>query len=310
MRILGISGGTKNGRNDCVCKEALRAAVDSGAEIEFIHLLDLDIKHCTGCRVCMANIMQGKGNGCVLKDDFDWLLDRMLDADGIVFSIPIFECCASGVFHTIMDRFGPRLDRGNNLMAAENAKKSGGSMPDLRILKDKPVSYIAIGGSDWMTSVENDFAIQSMTPMWKIIDREVFQWASTLIVDEERMARVYEIGKNLAEAAKDVENAVYKGEPGVCGHCHSRQFYLRPDGMAVCGSCGIEGELKKCPSGYIFSYDSSQELLAHDTLSGKQKHGMDIAKNTEMEMQMMQSDKYRSRREFYKNFLKANTPAR
>jgi|GEM_PF-5335397 len=27
---------------------------------------------------------------CVLKDDFDWLLDKMLDADGIIFANPIF----------------------------------------------------------------------------------------------------------------------------------------------------------------------------------------------------------------------------
>lgn len=50
MKILGISGGNKNGANDCMCKEALLAAKEQGAEIEFVRLMDLDIKHCTSLR--------------------------------------------------------------------------------------------------------------------------------------------------------------------------------------------------------------------------------------------------------------------
>lgn len=44
MKILGISGGNKNGANDCMCKEALLTAKEQGAEIEFVRLMDLDIK--------------------------------------------------------------------------------------------------------------------------------------------------------------------------------------------------------------------------------------------------------------------------
>lgn len=53
MKILGISGGTRNGANDCMCKEALLAAKAEGAEIEFIRLTDLNIQHCTGCKACV-----------------------------------------------------------------------------------------------------------------------------------------------------------------------------------------------------------------------------------------------------------------
>ena len=40
MKILGVSLGTKNGNNDTMCRVALEAAKEKGAEIEFIHLLD------------------------------------------------------------------------------------------------------------------------------------------------------------------------------------------------------------------------------------------------------------------------------
>ena len=86
MKILGISAGTKNGSNDAMCREALMGAKEMGAEVEFINLFDLNIQHCTGCVACV-NAMFGTGRKvCVLKDDFGWLLERMLEADGIMFA--------------------------------------------------------------------------------------------------------------------------------------------------------------------------------------------------------------------------------
>ena len=37
MKVLGLSAGTLNGANDSLCKEALMAAKDAGAEIEFLN---------------------------------------------------------------------------------------------------------------------------------------------------------------------------------------------------------------------------------------------------------------------------------
>lgn len=79
------------------------------------------------------SLFSGKGNMCVLKDDFQWLLDKMLDADGIIFSIPIFEKCAAGIFHTIMDRFGPRMGLSNNIVADKISAANGGRRIDSHI---------------------------------------------------------------------------------------------------------------------------------------------------------------------------------
>ena len=118
MKVLGLSAGTLNGANDSLCKEALMAAKDAGAEIEFINITKLDIKHCTGCKACVMGLFGGKGNACVLKDDMQWLIDKMLDADGIIYAAPIFEQCGPGIHHTLMDRFGPRLIHINSLLQA------------------------------------------------------------------------------------------------------------------------------------------------------------------------------------------------
>ena len=168
-KVLGISFGTKNGNNDCVCKEVLKGAEETGCEVEFIRAQDLDIKHCTGCIACVKSHMSGRGNRCIHKDDFDWLAWKMFTADGIIMVDPIFETGASGLFHTIMDRFGPRMDTGNNFIGMQIAKgalENGGKgtiPPECVFHTGIPVSYIAIGGSDLGTHAQSDHAIQSMT---------------------------------------------------------------------------------------------------------------------------------------------------
>lgn len=250
MKILGISGGMRNGSNDGMCIEALMGAKEMGAEVEFIQLQNLHIEHCTGCTACVQSVLGGRGGKCVLKDDFDWLLDKMLDADGIVFSTPIFEKGATGLFHTITDRFGPRMDRGNNIIGTKIAEETGGTAPDPRILKDKVISFMSVGGSDWVTRTQCDAGMLALTPMWKVIDNEVFPWALSILVEDERVARAHQIGRNIAEAAKNIEHAQYQGDAGVCPHCHSRNFHLQ-DGKAICCLCGLEGEIHKIGRAHV-----------------------------------------------------------
>ena len=306
MKIIGISAGTKNGNNDSMCKEALMGAKEMGADIEFIRLFDLNIKHCTGCNACCIAQGTGKGNLCALKDDFDWLLDKMLDADGVVFAIPIFEKGVAGIFRTITDRFGPRMDRGCNVVADKISMETGGRRVDPRILKDKVVSYIGLGGSDWTTRFQCDAAMQAMTPAWKVIDNERFSWSTGIIMDDERVKRIHQIGANIANAAKDIENASYQGEEGICPHCHSKNFFFDSESTkANCCLCGIEGEIKIIDGKIKFEFPEEQLGHAHDLLPGKLLHAADIEKNVAKVFELKKSDEYKNRVEKYKEFITA-----
>ncbi|MBN1469241.1 MAG: NAD(P)H-dependent oxidoreductase [Fusobacteriaceae bacterium] len=304
MKILGISAGTKNGSNDAVCKEALMGAKEMGADVEFIRVLDLDIKHCTGCIACVKALMTGKGNLCSLKDDFEWLLDKMLNADGIVIAAPIFEKGTAGIIRTITDRFGPRMDRGNNVISDKIATATDGKKPDTRILKDKVISFMGVGGSDWGTRIECDHAMLAMTPMWKVIDNVKFQWSKKIIVEDEKIELAHQIGKNLVEAANDMETASFRGTEGVCPHCHSRNFYLSNDSThAVCCLCGIEGDIVIEYGRTKFIFPEEQISHTHNTLSGKFIHGNDIKRMERELIEIKKTDEYKNRVKKYSEFL-------
>lgn len=219
-KIVGVSFGTKNGNNDTICKAVLLAAQNQGCEVEFIRAMDLDIKHCTGCITCVKMLMSGTNNMCVHKDDFDWLAFEMFHADGVVMVDPIFETGASGLFHTIMDRFGPRMDTGNNFISTQIAQgrlaqggdaARGVAVPDPAIMSPKAVSYIGIGGSDWGTHVQSEHQLQAMTPSWQVIDNEWVPWSKTALMDDTLIDRATQIGENLAAAAKKIQENVAAG---------------------------------------------------------------------------------------------------
>ena len=317
MKILGISYGTRNGNNDAMCKEALMGAVEAGAEVEFIQMQDLDIKPCTGCIACVKALFSGRGNLCVLKDDMAWLHDKMFDADGIISAVPIFEKGASGLYHCVTDRFGPRMDRGNNIIADKMSKEAGGPGVDPRLLQDKPVSYICIGGSDWATRVQVDCAMQALTPKWTVIDNLVFGWSKSILMNDDAIAQCHQAGINIVEAAKALaegKEMEYKGEPGVCPHCHSKEFYIDPANnyAAVCDLCGMVGELVKLDDGSItFKFPEEQLEHAHDTIAGKFIHANDIQVNEGKLAEMQKSNpEFKARKKKYMDFIKGTKPER
>ena len=294
MKIVGVSLGTRNGNNDAMCKEALVAARDMGVEVSFVHLMDWNIQDCTGCVACSVGLVTGKGNICTRRDEFDSFRSLLLEADGILFVNPIFVCGGSGLFHTIMDRFGPRADRGMNIIAHQMAMEKGTRDTDPGLLKDKVISFIGIGGSDWATAIQNDCYELAMTPLWKVIDNEVFSWSKNIIMEDEKVERVRQIGRNLAQAAADIEHASYQGEEGVCPHCHGKNFYMIPrTTKAICMSCGIEGEMVIEDGSLKFTFTSEDEKKAHDTLSGKFIHADDIRVNEGKAMENRKSPKFR-----------------
>ncbi len=309
MKILGLSCGTRNGNNDTMCRVALEKAKEMGAEIEFIHVFDWDIKYCTGCVACSRGLVMGKGMVCSQRDDFAALFDKMCDADGILIVDPIYESGGSGLFHVLCDRMGPGHDIGMMFMADGKLKEQGKEGLPEKYLKKRAISFVGIGGSDWACRVETDHAMLAMSPAWKVIDNDYFSWSKDVIMQDDKVARMQEIGANLVEAAKDIENATWKGKEGACPHCNGNNFYIFPGTTdCVCELCGLEGTLEIVDGAFKFKFAPEDEHKAHDTISGKKLHGDDIFANEGRLMNLFKDPEFKARKEHYTSVV-APTPS-
>jgi len=309
MKILGLSCGTRNGNNDTMCRVALEEAQKLGAEIEFIHLFDWDIKYCSGCVACSRGLVMGKGMICSQKDDYAALFDKMAEADGVLVVDPIYESGASGLFHVICDRMGPGHDIGMLFMADGKLKEQGKPGLDPKYLKKKAISFVGIGGSDWACRVETDHAMLAMSPAWTVVDNDWFSWSKDVIMQDDKIERMKEIARNLVEAAKDVDNAKWMGKEGACPHCQGNNFYIFPGTThCVCELCGLEGTLEVVDGAFKFKFAPEDEPKAHDTISGKKMHGDDIFENEGRLMNLFKDPEFKARKEHYTSVV-APTPS-
>jgi len=61
MKVLGLACGRKMSNTEILVKEALMGAEETGAEVELVRLMDLNIKPCTGCNSCVIDLFEKAG---------------------------------------------------------------------------------------------------------------------------------------------------------------------------------------------------------------------------------------------------------
>lgn len=316
MKILGVSFGTKNGNNDTMCRVALETAKEMGAEIEFIHLFDWNIEPCTGCVACSLGLVMGKGMVCSRKDDFSAFYEKVVEADGVLMVDPIFLSGSTDLFKTCCDRMGPGHDTGMMRMLDDKLKEQGKPGLNPRYFKQKAISFVGIGGSDWAVRCETDHAMFALSQGWKIVNNDFFSWCKDVIMQDDKIERMKEIGRNLVEAARyiidhdvQIEGSedldLWKGAAGACPHCHGNAFYIFPGTThAVCEYCGLEGHLEVADGAAKFVLDESIDPNghiehAHDLMSGKFAHGQDIFANESRLMSLFSDPEFKARKAHY-----------
>ena len=98
-KVLIISSSPrKNGNSDLLCDEFLKGALEAGHKAKKISLCDKKIKCCKACDVCQ------KGKPCVIDDDMEKILQKMIGADVIVLATPVYFYTMSAQLKTLIDR--------------------------------------------------------------------------------------------------------------------------------------------------------------------------------------------------------------
>lgn len=99
-KVLILSGSPRRlGNSDLLCDEFANGATDAGHSVEKIFVADYKINCCKACYYCKDN------NGeCVFKDDMAKILQKMIDADVIVLSSPVYFYSISAQLKAVIDR--------------------------------------------------------------------------------------------------------------------------------------------------------------------------------------------------------------
>lgn len=106
MKVMAICGSPRKGNTEWMLGKVLKSARAEGAETELVLLRDKDIRVCRGCMSCEVG-STGKPGVCVIKDDMEPILPRMLAADAFVFGTPVYFYLLSGCLKNFMDRTIP-----------------------------------------------------------------------------------------------------------------------------------------------------------------------------------------------------------
>ena len=125
MKVVVISSSPRrHGNSDLLCDEFIKGALESNHTVEKIFLKEKKINYCTGCGYCYNE------KKCVQKDDMADILQKMVDADVIVFASPIYFYTMCGQLKTMIDRCCARYEEMINkkfyyiLTAADSSKKA------------------------------------------------------------------------------------------------------------------------------------------------------------------------------------------
>lgn len=83
MKVVGLScSPRKRGNTEILLTEALAGAREAGAETELVSVVGKELKLCDGCDTCLKTFQ------CHIKDDMQSILDKLLEADGIIIGSP------------------------------------------------------------------------------------------------------------------------------------------------------------------------------------------------------------------------------
>ena len=189
MKILGILGSPRKGGNsDILLEEALRGAREAGAETEKIVLDALEIRGCRDCKGC------NETGRCVIEDDMPQIHEKILDAQGILHSVPVYFYSMTAQMKAYLDRWCAFFDGDWELHTQYVPKFQG-----------KKVAIIAVCGA-----ADPEMTEPTIDPFRRTVEfqSDLLEWGGALAVpsvsdkgdvqhNKQALEEAYKLGKTL-----------------------------------------------------------------------------------------------------------------
>ncbi len=105
-KVIVISTSLRRGSNsDMLADQFVAGAQAAGNDVAKISLVDKNIQFCKGCLACQ------KLGRCVISDDVNDIMARVLEADVVAWATPIYYYEMSGQMKTLIDRMNAMYEQ-------------------------------------------------------------------------------------------------------------------------------------------------------------------------------------------------------
>lgn len=107
VKLLGISASPRDGNTAFLVRRALDCAKKMGLPVTpvFYSFQGKKFGSCLGCFSCTR-----RNGECTIKDDFTKLRSLWLDADAIIYGLPVYHMSYPAQFKAFIDRLGQTLN--------------------------------------------------------------------------------------------------------------------------------------------------------------------------------------------------------
>ncbi len=190
MKIIAINGSPRTLRSTTriLANYVLEGAAAAGAEAEMIDLCDLRLTPCTACEGCTFNGV------CVYDDDVPMLVERMKEADGIIFASPVYIDNITGQMKVFFDRLSDAIHYqilyGKYGCAVATTHTSGGD--EIVAYQNHVLNYLAavsVGGLAVATAGNAD-AVDAREAEARALGKKLFDAIATGFSDPKQEAEI------------------------------------------------------------------------------------------------------------------------
>lgn len=151
MKVLMINGSPKaEGNTSLALKEMQKIFIESGFEVELLHIGNKAIRGCVACGSCYKN---GK---CAIDDIVNEVAQKFEECDGFVIGSPVYYASANGTLVSFLDRlfYSTHFDKTMKVGASVAVARRGGCSSTFDELnKYFTISGMPIASSQYWNSV-------------------------------------------------------------------------------------------------------------------------------------------------------------
>ncbi|MBT8507429.1 iron-sulfur protein [Methanomicrobiaceae archaeon CYW5] len=176
MKIVALGGSPRGtaGNTLRLLEAAMEGARETGATVEYYDIARQNIDYCIGCAKCYET------GSCILEDDYEEILEAMMDADGFLVASPVYINAITAQLKTLIDRMA--------------------DIVHCQKFRGKYAAFVTTGGGGG-----TDCVLEYLGGAWQVFGASVVGGTSAVMAEgEERFAEAVDesraLGRRLAAA--------------------------------------------------------------------------------------------------------------